>query len=137
MRLLIVAVLLLATVGETYGRDPKVFIAPRTHVVPSSRKVTFDIYWINSGVRAAAIPAVGRYEFSYLSHGADLGWAGGTQKFSVHPPPDRRIPARSILRDIVTIEITRGAAELIELHAEFQGHRRKFRSNSVILRMPR
>jgi hypothetical protein len=134
MRPLITAFLLLATIMPVAARDIRVFIAPRTHVRPASGKVVFDIYWINTGSRPAAIPAPGRHHFSSLSHGRDLGWAGGNARISVHPPPDRQVAPWSIVRDVVTVDIGRGAAELIEVDAEFEGKRRKFRSNSVVLR---
>src|SRR5262245_53366995 len=134
MRPVITTFVLLATIMPLCARDVRVFIAPRTHVRPSSGKVVFDIYWINSGSRPAAIPAAGRYNFSSLSHGKELGWAGGASRFWPHPPPDRQIAAGSILHEVVTVDIGRAAAELIEVDADFEGERKKFRSNSVVLR---
>ena len=134
MRPVITVFLLLATIVSVCAQDVRVFIAPRSNVRPSSGKVLFDVYWINSGSKSAAIPAAGRYTFSSLSHGRGLGWAGGSARIDVNPPPDRQIPPRTILRDVITVDIGRGAAELIEVDAEFEGHRRKFRSNSVVLR---
>ncbi len=138
MRIVLAMCLLVTTVAEVCGRDVRVFIAPRTLIVPRSGKVLFDIYWTNDGSRPNAIPALQRYSFTYSPLGPTATTAtavGISVRTADHPSVDRRIGPGALVRDSATAEIDARGTDLVQIAAEFRGDRSTFKSNTVILRM--
>ncbi len=137
---IVVMLLLLAPVADLFARDVRVFIAPRSSMVPRSGKVLFDVYWINDGRRPAAIPALQRYSFTYLPLGptATTATAFGLSMLTAdHPSADRRLAPGAVARDSATVDIDAKGADLVQIAAEFRGDRSTFKSNTVVLRTRR
>lgn len=129
--------LLVLSVVAAPARDVRVFIAPRTQVIPPSGRVIFDIYWVNGGEKPAAIPALQRYSFVYLPVGpaASRSTVYGAEVQTVdHPSPNRRLAPHALLREYVTADIRASGAQAVEVTAEFDGDRTRLKSNTVILR---
>ena len=93
----------------------------------------FDVYWINKGERPSAIPAAGRYSFSYAGSVGGGGFAAVDASIYSHAPADRQIAAGAIIRDRITVKFDSQGARLLEVTAEFEGQRATFRSNTVVL----
>jgi hypothetical protein len=140
VRTLIVIFLFVSSVVTASARDVRVFIAPRTQVIPRSGRVVFDIYWVNSSEKPVAIPALQRYSFEYLPVGAlaSNSTVYGAEVQTVdHPSPNRRLAPHALLREHVTADIRATGAQALEVTAEFHGERTRLKSNTVILRTAR
>ena len=136
----IVIFLLVLSVVAAPARDVRVFIAPRTQVIPHSGRVVFDIYWVNGGEKPVAIPALQRYSFVYLPVGpvASRSTVYGAEVQTVdHPSPNRRLSPHALLREHATANIRASGAQAVEVTAEFHGDRTRLKSNTVILRTAR
>ena len=117
MRPLIIIILLLASGVAVLARDVRVFIAPRTTLVPSSGRVIFDIYWVNDGEKAVIIPSMEHYTFFYSPVGPGGDEVGLELRTVDHSGPDRKIAARSVVHDTAEAEIGAPGATLIEVTA--------------------
>jgi len=119
------------------ARDVKVFIAPRSSLVPHSGKVVIDVYWFNTAETLRAIPNMESYGFSQMiasRTGQTLPrFIGGAHTID-HPSRDRAIPARKMVHDQVVVEVEITSDEFAELTADFSGTRcGTFKSNTIIL----
>ena len=137
MRESLVILLLLASIPSAAARDVRVFIAPHTAVIPRSGKVVFDIYWVNDGEKTVAIPLLERYTFFYSPVGPGSTAVGLQLRTVDHTGKDRHIAPRTVVRDKATAEIDAGGAQLVQVSAEFQGEKSRYKSNSVVLRVSR
>ncbi len=135
-RLLAIALLLITAALDADAGDVRVVIAPRSLVVPRSGTMLFDVYWVNSGSRAAAIPGAG----SYITRYAQLAAPSESRHAIItgsHPPADRKIGPRAIVRDVATVDIEPGTPGLLEVGIRFRGQRGEFDSNSAVVRSRR
>jgi hypothetical protein len=128
---------LIITTSVVFAQDVKVFIAPRSSLVPASGKVVIDVYWFNTAEQPRAIPNTKSYSITQVidsRSGKSLGRAGGSAVVVDHPDPDRVIPARTMLHDEIVEEVKITADEFAEVSARFRGTRcGTFKSNTVIL----
>lgn len=135
--LLIAAIFVLAIVCEA-AAEPRVFISPRSAIIPASGKVLLDVYWFNESEAPAVIPGRGEYALSVVLRsrvGDGLPRVSGPAAISSHKPADRRIAPRTLVRDdTITAAIDAKNGEFAEITAEFELARgRRFESNTVIL----
>jgi hypothetical protein len=138
MRALSLAVSFVIITGcVTLARDVKVFIAPRSSLVPASGKVIIDVYWFNEAEQPRAIPNTKSYSITQVidsRSGKSFGRATGSAVVVDHPDPDRVIPARTMLHDEIVEEVKITADEFAEVYARFRGTRCGiFKSNTVIV----
>ena len=135
--LLIAATLVLAVMSDAMAAA-RVFISPRSSVIPASGKVILDVYWFNESEAPVAIPGPGEYALNIVirsRNGEGLPRVSGPTVIMSHKPEDRRIRPRTLLRDD-TINATVDAKEneFVEITVEFERARgRKFESNTIIL----
>ena len=125
------------TASVAFAGDVKVFIAPRSSLVPGSGKVVFDVYSFNTAEKPRGIPNTKSYSITQVidsRSGKSLGRADGSVIVVDHPDPDRVIPARTMLHDQIVEDVRITADEFAEVYARFRGTRcGTFKSNSVIL----
>ena len=139
MRRPLVVTFVLLAIAATAGAEVRVFIVPRSSLVPTSGRVLLDIYWLNDGERQAAIPGTGVYGFMATIRsrtGAGLPRVTAGQIVASHGVADRVIPAGTLARDEVTIptRFDLKPDEFVELRARFALARgRRFESNTVLL----
>ena len=122
MRALILICTFFITGCATSARDVKVFIAPRSSIVPSSGKVVLDVYWYNAAEAPKQIPNMESYSVSALINSRSdktLGRALGGARIVDHPGQDRVIPARTMLHDQIAQEMKLTGDEFAEVSAEF------------------
>jgi hypothetical protein len=135
--LFLISSFFVVTMSVACASDVKVFIAPRSSLVPASGKVVFDVYWFNTAEQPKAIPNNKSYSFTQVidsRSGQSLGRATGSAIVVDHPDPDRVIPARTMLHEQIVEEVRITANEFAEVYARFRGTRcGTFKSNSVIL----
>ena len=139
MRYVLIALWVAGSAAASLGEDVRVFIAPQTTLIPASGKVTFDVYWTNSGSSARRISPRGVYEFSFSSLATEYTSIGNHAALDYHTSPERRIMPRAIIRDRVVIPIgVHKHVRLIEVSARFarRGWSPDFTSNTVVLRNP-
>jgi len=112
-------------------------IAPQSTLLPASGKMALDVYWYNSGDKAAAVPAMDCYDVSswVFTPGREGGTAGGTGSIVDHPAPDRQLAPHAVIHDRITIQVELKPAEFAEISLRVSGeHRKKFESNTVLFR---
>jgi hypothetical protein len=126
-------IVFLATMDCAHAGAVSVFIAARSHSLPASGKIAFDIYWINESDRAATIPALDYHSFTYSPLASERSWGATVGHVVDHRGPDRQIAPRRILHDQVTVDIKAEGARLLRVSAEFEGHRSTFKSNTIVL----
>src|SRR4051812_20940665 len=136
-RHVIVAVCLILGAISSRGEGVRVFIAPQTISIPYSGKVTFDVYWANTGFDVRRIPPAGVYIFGYSSLGTAYSYAGSHAALDYHTSPERPIAPGAIIHDRITVDIgVHPKAPLTQVYAKFQrrGWSPDFLSNTVVLR---
>lgn len=124
--LLLISSFFVFAASVTVARDVKVFIAPRSSLVPASGKVVFDVYWYNTAEQPRAIPNTKSYSFTQVidsRSGQSLGRAAGSAIVVDHPDRDRVIPARTMLHEQIVEEVRITADEFAEVSARFRGTR--------------
>ena len=135
--LLLAAAVFFWLVAESTA-EVRVFISPRSPIIPASGRVILDVYWFNAGEQSAAIPGRGEHSLTALISsrtGATLPRVEGSAAVMSHGPADRRIAPRTLVRDeIITTKIAAKKDEFVELTADFALARgRRFESNTVLL----
>ena len=137
MRALLVAATILVSIAPNLAAEVRVFIAPRSPIIPVSGRVTLDVYWFNEGERPAPIPGVGQYGLTTIIRsrtGKTLPRVEGSALVMSHGPADRGIAPRTLVRDEITTKVRAKAGEFVELTADFALARgRRFESNTVLL----
>jgi hypothetical protein len=138
MRALLIVASLAVVIATDATAATRVFISPRSAVIPASGKVVLDVYWFNEGEAPAAIPGRGEYALMMVigsRTGKGLPRVRGPAAIIDHKPADRRIAPRTLVRDdTITATIDAKNDEFVELKAEFQlAGGRRFESNTVIL----
>ncbi len=137
MRTALIACLIVATsTALSLAGEVRVFIAPRSPLLPNSGTIRMDVYWINRSDTAAAIPAMDRYWLNYSSlprRSSALPSGGSIGSFVDHASADRRIAPWAIIRDEISVHFDAARDDVLEISGEFIGRRKKFHSNTILL----
>ena len=128
----------MVSVAADCTAEVRVFISPRSPIIPASGKITLDVYWFNEGDVPAALPGRGQYGLTIVigsRTGKGLPRVRGPAAIMDHAPADRRIAPRTLVRDDeITATIDAHKDEFVELKADFELLRgRRFESNTVFL----